>query len=81
LNRSIKATRFFCDYLVELFVGINFPSHCNYACRSVELRRLTSDINQLGNSALTFSVRKRNSKGALIEYYIQNIVLCKFNYF
>jgi len=81
LNRSVKSTKLLCDYLLELFVGIDFPSYCNDDCHSVELRRLISNINLLNDSELRFSVRKQNSKGTIIEYYIQNIVLCKFNYF
>jgi hypothetical protein len=65
------------NYSSGLF-EFNFSLYCTDICRLIEVNRLISDINLLGNSSLKFFVRESDSRESSIEYYIENVVLCKF---
>ncbi|CAF3794409.1 unnamed protein product [Rotaria sp. Silwood1] len=67
-----------CSYILELFVGINFPSYCADKCQTVEINFITSNrklFGDLPNSSLKFSLPHINSPKQSILYYIHNVAL------
>ncbi|CAF1225730.1 unnamed protein product [Rotaria sp. Silwood1] len=67
-----------CSYILELFVGINFPSYCADKCQTVEINFITSNrklFGDLPNSSLKFSLPLINSPKQSILYYIHNVAL------
>jgi hypothetical protein len=73
----VKSTKSVCDYVLKLFVGIDFPSNCDEICRSIQLDRLTVQENQFNNLSFTFFISNPKSKELSIKYYIQNVALRK----
>ncbi|CAF3555701.1 unnamed protein product [Rotaria sp. Silwood1] len=40
-NSSYKSTKTLCDYVLQLYIGLNFPSYCDDACQALATKRLT----------------------------------------
>ncbi|CAF5031539.1 unnamed protein product, partial [Rotaria sp. Silwood1] len=38
---SYKSTKTLCDYVLQLYIGLNFPSYCDDACQALATKRLT----------------------------------------
>jgi len=76
----LKWTKLVCNYILELFVQINFLSYCDNLCQSIQLYYLTSDKNPFGNLSLKFVMSDNNSIESPTEYSIQNVILCKVDF-
>ncbi len=72
----LKRSEVVCNYILELFTGMNFPSHCNLQCQLSELHRITLRMNSFDYSIdplMTFIPSNQNP----IEYSIHNIFIRK----
>lgn len=77
----IKWRKLVCNYILALFIGINFPSYCDNKCQSIQLYHLTYDKNPFGNLSdlsLKFVMSDKNSIESPTEYSIQNVFLLNF---
>jgi hypothetical protein len=72
----IPWTPIVCDYILELYVEIDFSPNCNKDCQSVEVDHWTLDQNPFGNLSFKFSITDENLIKSSIEYSIEYIDLC-----
>ncbi|CAF0841093.1 unnamed protein product [Rotaria sordida] len=73
-----NTNKLICNYMLELFVGINFSSYCDDICQTAEVNFITSNKNLFGdlpNSSLKFSLSNISPSEEPILYYIHNVAL------
>lgn len=66
---------------MELVIGITFLSNCDNQCRTLQFLYLTSDkksFDDLSDFPLKFQTFDPNSNESPTEYFIENVILCKF---
>ncbi|CAF2898677.1 unnamed protein product [Rotaria sp. Silwood2] len=77
-NSSHKSKKTVCNYVLQLYIGFDFPSYCDDVCQSKEIRRLTFRSQPFGNpvdSSFTFTLFSSKLLGAVANLKIRQVVI------
>ncbi|CAF1083469.1 unnamed protein product [Rotaria sordida] len=77
-NSSHKSRKTVCNYVLQLYIGFDFPSYCNDVCQSEEIQRLTFRSRPFGNpvdSSFSFTLFSSKSSGAGTKFKIQQVLI------
>jgi hypothetical protein len=75
-----KTEKLICDYILELFIVINFPSSCDNQCQRIQLNKLTSNKNLFGdlpNNSLKFILPDLSLLETPAIFHVYDFRICK----